>query len=124
MKVVSTHLRLHHLHFYAYHGVLPQEHVVGGEYEVNVEITFTPTPEAFEGDRLEGTLDYAAVYADLKEAMATPCALLEHVAWQMARSLLNHFQCIEQVTLAVCKLCPPMSADFGGAEVEITARRD
>lgn len=123
MKVLTTHLRIHRLRFYAYHGVLPQEHVVGGEYEVNVDLLLTPPSEAFENDCIEGTVDYAAVCDELKSVMEHPSALLERVAWQMAQRLLQNFAMIAQVTLSVRKLCPPMDADCDGAEIEITAVR-
>ncbi|MBF1554796.1 MAG: dihydroneopterin aldolase, partial [Prevotella pleuritidis] len=41
MQLESSHIYLRDLRFHAYHGVLPQERVIGNEYVVNVQIDYS-----------------------------------------------------------------------------------
>ena len=49
MRITSSHIILQEMHFYAYHGVLPQERIVGGDYTVSVEVD-VDTTAAMEHD--------------------------------------------------------------------------
>ena len=73
-------IRLNDLHFYAHHGVLPQERVVGGRFTLQILLELASSLAALEHDQLEGTVSYADVYELAKEVMAQPSQLLEHVA--------------------------------------------
>lgn len=114
-------LRLPRMHFYAYHGVLPQERVVGGRYTVSMELTVSDTSAAVMADRLEGTVNYAEVYQLTREVMATPSALLEHVAGRLLRALFARYPRVTAATVTVGKDTPPMGADSDGAAVTLTA---
>ena len=111
---------LNQLQFYAYHGVLSQENVVGGQYEVDLvlHIQDTDAEEALWKDKLSGTVNYAEVYDEVKAQMAQPSALLEHVAARIAQSLLRRFRIIRSVDVTVRKCVPPISG-FAGAGVAV-----
>ena len=55
-------IRLRQMEFYAQHGVLPQERVVGGRYMVDVALDVRLDEAALLHDCLEGTVNYAEVY--------------------------------------------------------------
>ena len=114
----QTYIFLKELRFRAFHGVLPQEREVGGDFTVTLRIGY-PWQQAMETDDVVDTLDYAAVYAAVKCEMAQPSQLLEHVAGRIARTLFRQFPAITSVDLWLTKVTPPMGADSEGAGVEL-----
>lgn len=92
---------------YARHGVMPQERLVGNEFEVSVRIVY-PAAEAVENDRLEATVNYAEVCSIVKDVMAVPSALLENVCGRLKTALQERFPLIESGSVRVAKLSPPV----------------
>lgn len=118
MTQISTYIYLRDVRFHAFHGVMPQEQAVGADFTVNVRVGYDFTP-AFQSDDVADTLNYAAVYECLRQEMAQPSRLLEHVAGRMADVLLRRFPAITTIDLTLTKDNPPMGADSAGAGVEI-----
>ena len=116
--MLQTYIRLEKLRFRAFHGVLPQERTVGGDFEVTLRIGY-PWQQAMESDKVGDTLDYAAVYRLVQAEMALPSQLLEHVAGRIVKALLRDFPQIISVDLWLTKVTPPMGADSEGAGVEL-----
>ena len=123
MKLLSTIVTLDDIRCYAYHGVLEQERVVGGNYAVSLRLSLSDASPAVLHDQLEGTVNYAEVYELVRRVMAQPSALLEHVAGRMAQSLFDKFPLIAEAEVQVRKVNPPMGADCDGASVVLHARR-
>jgi len=117
MQILSTTIQLDDLHFYAFHGVLPQETIVGGDYRVSLTLTLDMAQDAIFHDRLDGTLDYSKVYDLVAEQMHQPSALLEHVAGRILVALFENFSQVETAEVKVTKVNPPMGADCRGASV-------
>lgn len=111
---------LRQLKFYAYHGVLAQEQVIGGHYEIDLvlHIEDCDARKALWHDQLEGTVNYAEVYEVVREEMKHPSALLEHVAACISRVLLRKFRMIRTVQIEVRKCVPPIEG-FDGAGVSV-----
>lgn len=108
-KPIQTNIQLHNLEFYAYHGLLPQERVVGGHYRVDVEISLTPPLRALTEDVIDDTVNYAEVYALIRQQMEQPVNLLEHLAHRITQGLYAQFPQIQAVKLSVTKVTPPIS---------------
>lgn len=123
MKVQDSYILLQNVHFHAFHGVLPQERTVGNDYIVNLRIRYD-FAQAMQTDRVEDTLNYAEVYHLVKEEMVQPSALIEHVAGRIGQRLLQQFGSIQDLTLRIIKINPPMGADSEGAGVEVNLSRD
>lgn len=123
MHIYPTEIRLSDLRFRAYHGVLPQEHVVGNDYCVNLCLTLRASADAAYTDQLEGTVNYAEAYQIVQAEMAVPSALLEHVAQRILTRLFNSFEMVAQACVEVTKINPPFSADGAKAAVCLTATR-
>ena len=123
MYLTETHVRLDDIRCYAYHGVLPQERIVGADYAVSLDLQLTAPAPAVRDDRLEGTVDYAEVFRLVRREMGIPSALLEHVAGRILQALFASFPRIEGASVEVRKVNPPMGADCRGAAVTLTARR-
>ena len=114
----QTYIRIEKLRFRAFHGVLPQERSVGGDFVVTLRIGY-PFEAAMQSDNVADTLDYAAVYKTVCHEMAQPSQLLEHVAGRIVKALLRDFPQITSIDLWLTKVTPPMGADCEGAGVEL-----
>ena len=108
-KPIQTSIQLHNLEFYAYHGLLPQERVVGGHYRVDVELSLTPPLRALTEDVIDDTVNYAEVYALIRQQMEQPVNLLEHLVHRITQGLYAQFPQIQAVRLSVTKVTPPIS---------------
>lgn len=114
----STKIFLRQLRFHAFHGVLDQECRVGNDYVINVvaECNFA---HAMQTDELEDTVNYAEIYRVVKEEMAVPSKLLEHVAGRIGERLFNEFPSLQSLDISIMKVNPPFGADCEGAGVEV-----
>lgn len=113
---MNSKIELKELKFYAYHGVLPQETLVGNNYIINVTLT-APLDKAIVSDELDDTINYATVYSIIKQEMAIPSKLLEHVAGRIFHSLKLHFPQLTGIMLSLSKLNPPLGGDIYSASV-------
>lgn len=123
MKLMSSKIYLRNVRFHAFHGVLPQEGIVGNDYLVNLVLDYDFS-SAMKTDDLQGTLNYAEVYQTVREEMAVPSKLLEHVAGRIAHRLFSDFPEIQKLQLSITKVNPPMGADSDGAGVEVVLTND
>lgn len=123
MKLMSSKIYLRNVRFHAFHGVLPQEGIVGNDYLVNLVLDYDFS-SAMKTDDLQGTLNYAEVYQKVREEMAVPSKLLEHVAGRIAHRLFSDFPEIQKLQLFITKVNPPMGADSDGAGVEVVLTND
>ena len=123
MKLMSSKIYLRNVRFHAFHGVLPQEGIVGNDYLVNLVLD-CDFSSAMQTDELQGTLNYAEVYQKVREEMVVPSKLLEHVAGRIAHRLFSDFPEIQKLQLSITKVNPPMGADSDGAGVEVVLTND
>jgi len=122
MTIAASKIYLDEMRFYAYHGVMEQERLVGGEYSVSLTVE-ADLSEAVRTDDVADTINYAALYEVVKSEMAVPSKLLEHVAGRIGRRAMETFERITTLTIKVTKLNPPMGADSKGASVELKMTR-
>lgn len=123
MKLMSSKIYLRNVRFHAFHGVLPQEGIVGNDYLVNLVLDYDFS-SAMKTDDLQGTLNYAEVYQKVREEMVVPSKLLEHVAGRIAHRLFSDFPEIQKLQLSITKVNPPMGANSDGAGVEVVLTND
>ena len=110
------------LRIFAHHGVLPQERTVGAYFILNLCVE-ADISKAMLTDAIEDTISYAELLHIVQSEMATPSALLEHVAGRIARAILHSFPQARAVNIDIMKQNPPMGADCAGAGVAITMHR-
>ena len=115
---VKSSIKIQNLRLYAYHGVMPMEQKVGGEFSVSVE-AWTSLEKAAKSDRVEDTVNYAELYQIVVREMKQPSKLLENAAWRIAQAILSEFAEIHAVEVQLTKLNPPMGAQCDGAGVTI-----
>ena len=88
IRLKSSTIELKDVRLYAYHGVLEQERRVGGEYSVSLRVHYNIS-KAMESDDVNDTLNYALLLDIIKEEMAQPSDLLEHVAGRIGTAIAN-----------------------------------
>ena len=110
------------LHIHANHGVMEQEQTVGADFTIDLEIV-TDFTKAILTDDVADTINYARVHEIVKEEMAKPSRLLEHVAGRIVAALFKEFDQTESISLRLIKDNPPLGADCEGMGVEITENR-
>ena len=118
MKLDKGYILLSDLRFHAFHGVLPQERLVGGNFVVDLRVGY-PLAQAMTSDQVNDTLNYASLYALVEREMQQPSSLLEHVAGRIAQAIAKTFPQALSIDITLTKQNPPMGADCKGAGVEM-----
>jgi dihydroneopterin aldolase len=65
MQATNMYIRMEGMKFYAFHGVMPQENLVGANFYVDLKLK-TDFTSAAQTDKLEGTVSYADIYNSVK----------------------------------------------------------
>lgn len=103
---------------YAFHGCLPEEAVIGGNYIVNV-VLYTDFGKAAQTDELIDTIDYCDVYQIVKEEMAIRSKLIEHVAQRITDRFKIAFPTLQKSEVTVVKIAPPMNGSVEQVSVTV-----
>ena len=112
-------VRLVNAVFYAHHGVMEEEHRIGGRYEVDVAMD-ADIRAAAETDDLSKTVDYERVYALVREVVTgEPAYLIERVGWRIAEAVGRAFPDVASVEVTVRKPNPPVGGPCDRAEVVV-----
>ena len=111
------------MRFSGFHGVNPEERVLGQEYLVDLAVEMDLT-QAGASDRLEDTISYAHIYRAVRDVMeGEPRNLLEAAAQSVADRILSDFP-VDSVSIRVKKPHPPIRGSvIENATVEIFRRR-
>lgn len=105
---------------YGYTGALPEENILGQWFEAEITL-YIDLVEACQSDNLADTCDYRGVIdGTMRIIREERFKLIERLAGRIAAATLTADQRLQQVTVKVTKLAPPI-ADFSGQiSVEIT----
>ena len=115
---MTSKIFLKNIKIYAYHGVLPEEKIIGTYYIVNVEI-HADLWKAVGTDDLKDTINYAKINEIVHEQMEIPSELMEHVAGRILKNIKVTFPQICFVKIRITKTSPPMKGEMDGVSVEI-----
>jgi len=102
--------------FYAFHGVMEQERIVGNTFIVNLKLD-VDLSKASETDDLSDTINYAEIYDIVKAEMEIPSKLLEHVAGRILQRIKTEFPVIEKIKIRLAKERPPVGGEIESAAV-------
>ncbi len=119
----SDRIVLEGMRFYGFHGVNPEERVLGQEYLVDLTVELD-LGGAGRSDRLDDTISYTHIYRAVREVMeGEPRNLLEAAAQAIADRVLSDFP-VDSVIVRVKKPHPPIRGSIiEYATVEIFRRR-
>ena len=83
MKINNSYTLLKDICCFAYHGVAPQENIIGNEYIINLKLK-VDISQAIQTDDVVDTVNYAEIHEAVKAEMSIPSKLLEHVCGRIA----------------------------------------
>lgn len=107
------------IEFYGFHGVPDAEREVGHRYTCDLSLQVDSGAEG--SDRLEDTVDYAAVAQTVIEVgTQTKCRTLERLAANMGAAILTEHARVHSVVVTLAKPYPP--APIIAAECGVVVR--
>ncbi len=112
-------IELKNLRFFAEHGMYQEEMKVGNQFEVDLSIGCKSPKKPITS--IDQTINYVEVYRIVQEEFSVRKYLLETCAMLIAEKLQLHFPEIEDLTIIIRKLNPPIT-NFTGS-VSITYKR-
>lgn len=101
-------LELEGMEFRAFHGCLEHEKIAGNDFTVDFRGEVDMSAAA-ESDNLQDAVNYAEIYDVVKEEMAKPSDLLEHVAGRIVKALEAKFPQFTSFSVRVSKKRPPVN---------------
>lgn len=110
------------IEFFAYHGVMEQENIVGNNYTLNLSLNVDISC-AMLSDDVHDSVNYADVFAVVKETMNKPSKLIENVCWRIISDVFSKFTAVDAISLSLEKHNPPMNADIQSAGINIEIGR-
>jgi dihydroneopterin aldolase len=95
------------MEFFAYHGHLKEEQIIGTMFNVDLELEFD-TSAAEKSDLLHDTVNYQEVYKTVKTVMEQKSHLLEHVAYRILDTVRSSFPHVISAKVRIAKINPPL----------------
>ena len=113
-------IELKKLRFFAFHGLYKKEKELGGQFEVNLAVSFYPGEKNIRS--IKKTINYEHLFDFLKSEMQVPRDLLETLAMEVVEKMKLKFPEVKKVRICITKMNPPI-ASFTG-EVAITYEKE
>lgn len=109
--------------FYAYHGVKAEEQVLGGKYQVDMELYYNST-KAVINDDISAALNYDEALFCVEEVIGGQYNLIETIANEIINMLFDRFPILEKATVRVRKMNAPIRSVVSYIEAEQTMQRN
>jgi dihydroneopterin aldolase len=119
---MSHQIILQNIRVFAYHGCLDEETKIGSDYRVDMTVEASLDKSA-DSDLLKDTVDYVRLNKIVKEEMALPSKLLEHVVERINSRVMTELELVESVLTKVSKLNPPIIGDVEAVCVQMGKKR-
>ncbi|MDR2653232.1 MAG: dihydroneopterin aldolase [Prevotellaceae bacterium] len=109
-------IELENMEFFAYHGCFGEEQITGNKFIVNLKIT---THESLSEitDNINDAVNYQAIYNIVCREMKQTSHLLENVCKRILDAVYKEISNIENITVKISKINPPMGGKTGCASV-------
>ncbi len=118
--MMQVHLR--QLKLYGHHGLDEGEDVLGGEYEVSLTASYTPSKVPLVS--IKQAIDYTVLYDMVKQRMQKPTPLLETLATEIASEIFAKVSNVDEVVISIFKLHPPIKNFQGSVGVTYQLKRE
>jgi dihydroneopterin aldolase len=115
-------IRVHDINIHTNHGCMEEEAKIGSDYIINVEVK-TNLDKSAKTDNLNDTVDYVAIYTIVFEEMKIRSKLLETVVQRIIDRVFEEHKTVEEVTIEVQKLNPPIGGNVAYVSVERKGKR-
>ncbi|MCB0425289.1 MAG: dihydroneopterin aldolase [Mangrovimonas sp.] len=115
-------IKVENIRLFAHHGCLKEETKIGSEYRVDLEVDANLRNSA-TSDLLRDTVDYVFLNRVIREEMFKPSHLLESVAKRILDRIFYEDKLIENATVWVSKINPPIGGDVEKVTIKMTESR-
>lgn len=115
-------IQINNSKIYAYHGCLEEEAKIGSWYRVDVEVEADLSKSSLS-DELVDTVDYVHLNHIVKGEMAIRSKLLEEVANRILIRFFKELILIEEATVKVAKMNPPIGGNVAEVVVILSKKR-
>ncbi|HRP03133.1 MAG TPA: dihydroneopterin aldolase [Candidatus Kapabacteria bacterium] len=124
LKTSLSKLSIINAEYYAYHGVKPEERMLGGKYEVDLELYYDATA-AIVNDNVKDALNYEEALFIVSEIMngEDNYHLVETLCNDILSNLMDKFDQLQVATVRVRKLSAPLRRVVDCIEAEQTIER-
>ncbi len=116
-------IKVQNIRIYSNHGCLEEEAKIGSHYRVDVEVKANLSTSA-SSDKLKDTVDYVHINKLVEQEVLQRSELLEHVVARILKKLFQEISLIEEATVALSKLNPPIGGDVEAVTIEMTQKRE
>lgn len=115
-------IKVTNIRIFTNHGCLDEEARIGSEYRVDIEVKGDLNTSAISDD-LQDTIDYVHLNKIAKEEMAIRSKLLEHVGKRIIDRIFKEINLVEEATVSVSKLNPPIGGNVGEVTIVLSDKR-
>jgi dihydroneopterin aldolase len=99
-------IELRNLEFYSFHGLYEEEKKCGGEFVVDVFAKFPA--ESHDLTSIDETVNYASLFAIVKDEMNKPRKLLETIAQSIAEKIYARYAVVKEIEIRIEKKKAPI----------------
>ena len=107
-------VQINKLKLYGYHGVHKEEAIVGGQFEINIAVSYEE--DGFISELYE-TINYVNILEITKKVFAIKRELLESVAQNIAAEIFEENNNIKNINISIEKLNAPIGNFTGTVSV-------
>ncbi len=101
----EMHIELRKVRLFGYHGLYPEEKKTGGEFEINLSVSFFPAKKI---GSLNDSINYELLFDLLKDEMQKPRELLETLTMDITEKIHEKFMTAKKIKIEIIKLNPPI----------------
>src|SRR5258705_11880685 len=91
-------VELRQLHFFAYHGLFPEEQKTGNDFEVNLSVSYEPVGGVISG--IGDTINYVELYDLVKVEMQRTTPLIETLAMRITTLIHEKFPHVKKTEIS------------------------
>lgn len=102
--------------FWGFHGVFPEEQVLGNWFTVNLDVELHGKSAV---KNLVDTIDYGTLFAWLKEEMDQPTPLLEELGERFIQKCIQRLPSLKKVKIEIQKQQPAIGLLSGNSSISI-----
>jgi len=107
--------------FFSFHGVYPEEKIIGGKFIVEIQVEQEVSDDA-SLKRLTEIVNYEKIYSIAKKQMDIPRELIETVAKNILDDIGSRFTKINFAEVKIIKLTPGGVFKSGNASVSLSRK--
>jgi dihydroneopterin aldolase len=115
-------IKLENLTFFSFHGLFPEERVLGNEFTLSVSVDRISQDKFSEN--LKQSIDYGVLYSICAEIMQNPVDLLETICEQIVEKIELVCPDFKLIEISVTKEFPPLGQAAGHSKVSLSVSRD